>query len=156
MSHRLLNFDGSHLVEFFKYLLASVMALFFDYSCYWLLFKYLIKDQPIAATAGYLCGLIVSYYLLTFYVFRDSWLRQKRHHEILLFLFSGVVGAACTYLTVALYGHFVVEHSHWAKNSAIITSFITVYLLRKFIVFRKAPCLDAELGFHQTNSESSS
>lgn len=146
MSFRLCGLDNRHLVEFSKYLLTSIIALSFDYSCYWIIFKYLPIDQPVAATIGYFSGFMVSYYLLTNYVFKNSWLRQKRHYEILLFLFSGVVGATCTYLTVALYVRFVVANSHWAKNTAVITSFIAVYLLRKFIVFKKVPLEDRSVG----------
>ena len=135
----------SHGIEFLKYLLASVVSLFIDYSCYWILVEYHFLSQPNAAVVGYLLGLVVAYFLLIAHVFQDGWLREKKHYESMLFLFTGLVGAACTYMTVFLYLNLIGKQSHLAKLIAIGVSFFIVYLLRKFIVFKKHGGFNSEV-----------
>lgn len=126
-----------HAVEFIGYLLASLLALAVDYSCYWFLAENHILSQPTAAVVGYLIGLIVAYLLIAGRIFQDGWLKNKKHYELMLFLVSGILGTALTYLAVLLYGHIIRENVHEAKIVAIGVSFTGVYAFRKLVVFRR-------------------
>jgi UDP-glucose-4-epimerase GalE len=131
------GFVSQHGIEFVKYFSASATALVFDYASYWLLLEFIGLSQPISASIGYVIGMVVAYFLLVTHVFYDGWLKQKKHYEVFLFVITGAVGVACTYTTVLSYSFFLAEKSHFAKIMAIAVSFIVVYLLRKYLVFRR-------------------
>ena len=57
---------------------------------------------------------------------------------MLLFLSSGLLGTVITYGTVKLYVLVVGQHVNQAKLAAIAISFFSVYLYRKYLVFRRA------------------
>lgn len=123
--------------QFARYIIASAIALFVDFSSYWVIVRSTNLALPIAAAMGYSVGLIVAYFLIAGPVFKDGWFRKKKFFELGLFFVSGVVGVTLTYVTVFLYVRSVGEHLHISKLIAIIVSFISVYLFRKYIVFRQ-------------------
>lgn len=137
MANRISGTVRQHTVEFTGYLLASLLALAVDYSCYWFLAGNHILSQPTAAVIGYLIGLIVAYFLIAERVFKDGWLKNKKYYELILFLVSGILGAILTYLAVFLYGYIIRENIHEAKIFAIGLSFTGVYAFRKLVVFRR-------------------
>lgn len=95
-----------------------------------------MASLPLAATIGYLTGLILSYFLMANRVFVGGWLRNHKSQEIFLFLISGVLGAFLTYITVLLAVTLLNAGPNLAKFFAISTSFFGVYLFRKYIVFK--------------------
>ena len=123
--------------QFFKYFLVSLICLIIDFSTYLFLFYILNIDLDISATIGYVAGLIISYFLLTKYVFnsvsRKSLLFLLR--RFFLFLISGTVGAISTYSTVNFVVVIFGNNVYLAKGMAVISSFLIVFLFRKFIVF---------------------
>ena len=135
---KLSNFVFSkNIVEFFKYLLASVISLFFDYIVYIVSIKNNLFSIPQSASIGYLSGLIISYYLISNKVFKEGWLRENRLKEKILFAISGLLGVLITYASSFIILFLKVENVHSIKLFAIINSFTGVYLFRKFIVFKK-------------------
>ena len=124
------------VVQFIRYFLFSAIALVIDYSTYWLLFTNNIFSQPNAATLGYLIGLFISYLFMTNFVFSNGWLRKKVFLQGLLFLLTGFIGAGLTYVCVLLFSFEQFESIHLGKIIAVGVSFVVVFLLRKYGVFK--------------------
>ena len=120
-----------------KYLYISAISLIVDYSVYLVLVYSKLLSIPIASAAGYSSGMVLSYLLLITNVFTDGWLKQKRLQESILFLISGALGITLTYLTSWLVLQLAGPQVQLAKLLSVMVSFFSVYLFRKFIVFRK-------------------
>ncbi len=124
------------MIEFFKYLMVSVVALCVDYSTYWAIASRNILDLPLAAVLGYTSGLVIAYVLMTRNVFKDGWLQDKKHIEFLMFLISGGLGMLLTYGVVWLVVENIGDSPLIAKTLAVAVSFAGVYLFRKLVIFR--------------------
>jgi len=123
--------------QFFKYFLVSLICLSIDFSFYLFLFYILNIDLDISATIGYVAGLIISYFLLTKYVFSSVNRKSLKFllRRVFLFLISGTVGAISTYSVVNIVVVIFGNNVYLAKAMAVISSFLIVFLFRKFIVF---------------------
>jgi putative flippase GtrA len=123
--------------QFFKYFLVSLICLSIDFLFYLFLFYILNIDLDISATIGYVAGLIISYFLLTKYVFSSVSRKSLKFllRRVFLFLISGTVGAISTYSVVNIVVVIFGNNIYLAKAMATISSFIIVFLFRKFIVF---------------------
>jgi putative flippase GtrA len=130
--------EGKALLRFIKYFAASAIALVVDYAVYWLLARSTTLSLPQAAVVGYLAGLVAAYFLISNHIFTDGWLQKRKVFEALLFASSGLFGTLITYVTVKLYTILIAEDLNGAKLSAIAVSFFSVYLYRRYIVFRQA------------------
>ena len=90
----------------------------------------------LAASTGYLLGLWIHWVLSCRFVFARELARTRpgRRRQALLFALSGGVGLG---VTVAIYAALTAEHLHpaFAKSASIVVSFVTVYALRRHIVF---------------------
>lgn len=117
--------------------MVSVIALFVDYTTYWAISSNNILDLPLAAVAGYASGLLIAYGLMATQVFKNGWLREKKHAEFLMFLLSGALGMLLTYAVVWAVVESIGEKAVHAKTLAVGVSFIGVYLFRKWVVFQK-------------------
>ena len=126
------------LIEFVKYVAASATALALDYLIYLAAVQYFSTGLPSAAALGYLGGLVLAYFVIGKGVFKNGWLKNKKTIEALLFLCSGLLGIAITYVTVTVFVSLFGPRLNEAKITAIICSFFSVYLFRKFCVFRKS------------------
>lgn len=124
-------------MEFLKYTTASAAALALDYGVYWLLAGGLGIDVGPAAALGYAVGMLLAYLLLSAGVFRGRWLSGRRGIEATLFVLSGLVGLVLTFVTATLVHQLAGGSLHVAKFAAVAVSFVTVYLIRKFVVFRR-------------------
>lgn len=124
-------------IEFLKYILASALALVIDYGCYWLLVTNQLLDLPKSAVVGYIVGLVVAYFLIAGKVFKDGWMKDQKRIEAFMFLLSGLLGIALTYLTVKVVTLLLGDRINLAKICAVGVSFIGVYIARKNFVFRK-------------------
>lgn len=130
------NSRGKAAAEFIAYTAASAIALALDYAVYWFLAQSLGMAVGAAAAAGYGAGLVLAYGLISRGVFARRWLAGRRGLEALLFALSGLLGLALTYVTASLVDRWG-GSLHAAKLSAVAVSFITVFLVRRFIVFRR-------------------
>lgn len=122
--------------QFSKYFFISALALGIDISIYSFLIENKLLLQQIAASISYLVGLFFSYFLLKGHVFKNGWLREKKIIEFILFVCSGFFGAATTYIIVDLYLSINNNQSYIAKMLAVGSSFVSVYYIRKKIVFK--------------------
>jgi putative flippase GtrA len=124
-----------HRFTITRYLAASVIALAFDVA----LFASLVAlgiDPTIASAAGYCAGIIVHWMVSANIVFtgktRDGTALQIQRA---LFAGSALVGLGITVVTVELLGRVGV-HPIPSKGVAIGISFVAVYAMRKWGVFR--------------------
>jgi putative flippase GtrA len=125
------------IIEVVPYFSVSAFCLLLDYFIYWLLaFNKLLSPQ-LASVMGYSAGFLLSYFLMSQRVFKDGWMKDKKHIEFILFVASGFVGALLTYVTVKMYVIAFGLHLAKAKIVAIGISFVCVYTFRKIFVFRK-------------------
>lgn len=129
-------FFSNKFLQFYKYTAASFIALFIDYCVYLLILYVTSLSVPQAAVLGYLVGMVVSYILLKFKVFKEGWLSESPRTEFVLFLFSGIIGLVTTYFVTAYTIFLLGQRPQLAKIVAVIFSFVTVYFFRKSIVFR--------------------
>jgi hypothetical protein len=138
-NHKLITsiFLNGFKQQFFKYFLVSLICLAIDFSCYLFLFYVLNIDLDISATIGYVAGLIISYFLLTKYVFSSVSRKSLKFllRRVFLFLISGTVGAISTYSVVNIVVVIFGNNVYLAKAMAVMSSFLIVFLFRKFIVF---------------------
>jgi len=120
-----------------RYLVASVAALGVDFSTYWALVRLFHITIPVAAGVGYSTGLVISYFFLVGYVFNNRWLEEKKGVEVILFVLSGGLGVVITYQSAFLYVKIADGGNLYvAKLLTVCASFVSVFLFRKFIVFR--------------------
>jgi putative flippase GtrA len=126
------------LFEFTKYFGASGAALLLDYCVYSLLANWGWLSLPNAAVIGYLAGLVLAYFLIGGRIFKNGWFRDRKIFEMTLFGLSGLLGVLITYITVKAYVSLVGHNVNQAKLVAIGFSFVSVYLFRKYFVFKPA------------------
>lgn len=124
-----------HRFTITRYLAASIIALAFDVALFASLVA-LAADPTIASAAGYCAGIVIHWLVSANMVFtgktRDG---AALHIQRALFAGSALVGLAITVVTVELLGRAGV-HPIPAKGAAIGISFVAVYVLRKWGVFR--------------------
>lgn len=138
-NHKLITsiFLNGFKQQFFKYFFVSLICLAIDFSSYLFLFYVLNIDLDISATIGYVAGLIISYFLLTKYVFSSVSRKSLKFllRRVFLFLISGTVGAISTFSVVNIIVVIFGNNVYLAKAMAVMSSFLIVFLFRKFIVF---------------------
>jgi putative flippase GtrA len=124
-----------HRFTITRYLAASIIALAFDVA----LFSSLVAmsvDPTLASAAGYCAGIVIHWLVSANIVFtgktRDG---AALHIQRALFAGSAVVGLAITVVTVETLGRAGV-HPIPSKGAAIGVSFVAVYAMRKWGVFR--------------------
>jgi putative flippase GtrA len=123
--------------EFIKYTLASSLSLLVDYVTYILILHYSETALPTAAAAGYSTGIISSYFLISRKVFKNGWLKERRNTEFALFLVSVALGIGLTYTASAIVVMLLGNMINVAKLTAVVVSFIGVYMFRKHVVFQE-------------------
>jgi putative flippase GtrA len=124
-----------HRFTITRYLAASIIALAFDVA----LFASLIAlgiDPTIASAAGYCAGIVIHWLVSANIVFvgktRDGTALQVQRA---LFAGSALVGLGITVATVEILGRLG-THPIPSKGVAIGISFVAVYAMRKWGVFR--------------------
>jgi putative flippase GtrA len=124
-----------HRFTITRYLAASIIALAFDVA----LFASLVAlgvDPTIASAAGYCAGIVIHWLVSANVVFtgktRDG---MALHIQRALFAGSALIGLGITVATVELLGRVGV-HPIPSKGVAIGISFVAVYAMRKWGVFR--------------------
>lgn len=123
------------MIQFFRYIVASLAALAVDYVFYIFLINFASLKAEIAASISYMIGLVLAYVLLKKFVFNFG-VKHRVKVERILFFLSGLIGTVTTYL-VAKTSMFLYANPFIAKGNAVLVSFIMVYLFRKFYVFKK-------------------
>jgi putative flippase GtrA len=127
--------DVWHRFTFTRYLAASIIALAFDMAIFSSLVA--VQMQPIyASAAGYCAGIVIHWAVSANFVFTGK-ARAGAHLQLQRILFAGsaLVGLAITMATVWALTNMG-THAVAAKGAAVGISFIAVYILRKYGVFR--------------------
>jgi putative flippase GtrA len=124
-----------HRFTITRYLAASIIALAFDVALFASLVA-LAADPTIASAAGYCAGIVVHWLVSANIVFTGK-TREGTALQVQRALFAGsaLVGLGITVATVELLGRASV-HPIPSKGAAIGISFIAVYAMRKWGVFR--------------------
>lgn len=121
------------LVGLVRYLLVALSGLSLDYLVAWSLERFGGLDVPVAATGGYLAGMLLVYPLLLRSVFHSRHSRSMT--EITLFAFSGALGVGTTFFVSYTLNQWLDYGFHLSKLGAVAVSFVAVFLFRRFIVF---------------------
>lgn len=120
------------------YGIASACALAVDMSILSLLVHVAAWDYLIAATASFLCGAVVAYFLSVRLVFKQHRLRDRRA-EFVSFLAIGTVGLGVNALVLMVcVGHFGLR-VEYGKAVAAGFTFICNFLLRRQLLFVVRP-----------------
>ena len=124
-----------HRFTITRYLAASIIALLFDFTLFSTLVAFAM-DPTIASAAGYCVGIIIHWLVSANIVFRGKTRDGTALHlQRALFAGSALVGLGITVATVEFLGRLGFEPIA-SKVAAIGISFIAVYALRKWGVFR--------------------
>ncbi len=118
----------------FRYLVISGSALVIDYVTAWSLAE-LGLWLPFATSFGYLVGLFVVFPFMRSFVFRSNGPSTKK---LWLYLFSGALGVLITYTISYIMSELLAQGFHSAKLLAAGLSFLSVFVYRRFVVFRKS------------------
>ncbi|WP_246326961.1 GtrA family protein [Burkholderia guangdongensis] len=118
---------------FSRYFVVSVFALATDWLCFIALSSILPLDAGFAAWVAYMIGGIVTYVLSRRHVFHSAASGRSQAREVALFVGSCALGALLTagivHVAAPVFGKMV------AKMIAVVVSFVTLYWLRKLVVF---------------------
>ncbi len=120
---------------FFRYLLISALSLSLDYSILLVLVQ-IVQNQPLpSAIFSYTLGAFFHYVLSRRFVFSPGWLKTKGSIEFGAFMLTSLFGIGITSLIILLNLKFAITNLLIAKTFAVVISFSTIYLLRKYFVF---------------------
>lgn len=123
--------------RFARYVLASASGALVDIGSFLLLYG-LGLAATLAAVAGYALGTLVHWLVSSRVVFPDRLARPglRREWQQVLFIASALLGVGLTALVVSR-GVAVGVDPRLAKLAAMALSFLTVWLVRLTIVFRR-------------------
>lgn len=114
------------------YTLISFICLVLDSSIYSLL-VWINFPIPISATFGYLCGLFLSYILLTQSGINNE--EEKVNTKRVIFAMTGVIGVITTFVSSSLISSYLTQNPAIVKIISVVISFSVVFLLRNKYVF---------------------
>ncbi len=118
-----------------RYLAASIAALAFDLAVFSTLLALGI-GAALASALGYCAGIVIHWLVSSNFVFTGKTRKGTAlQWQRILFAGSALLGLAITVITVAILSGGG-AHPITAKASAIFVSFISVYAVRKWGVFK--------------------
>lgn len=121
-------------LTFARYTLASLCALCVDMIVF-LALSHLHVQPVVAAFCGYSAGLVLHWMLSIRFVFVNN--GTGTHGQRLAFIASAVLGLGITMATVSVLCGIGLAPAI-AKILAIPTSFLTVYMIRRYGIFTRA------------------
>lgn len=135
LRHWLVERNDKLHVQFFRYGLVAVVAFGVDFGTYTALVYGADAHPVIAATAGFMFGLVVNYLLSIAWVFSRH--AMSRRKEMTIFLIIGLIGLLLTDLIVWAIAVAADEDELVAKIVATGIVFFWNFGARKFILFNK-------------------
>ena len=123
--------------QFACYFIVSALALGFDYALLISMVDLAHQQRLFSAAISYAAGAVLHYFLSRSFVFKPGWLNQQPRKESVAFLITGLVGLLITTCVVFIATEVISTDLYIAKTSAVGISFITIYFLRKRLVFRQ-------------------
>ncbi|MEZ5843446.1 MAG: GtrA family protein [Hyphomicrobiaceae bacterium] len=129
--------------ELVRYTMVSATALIVDLAT----FAALMASGPLTASSAgafsVLTGLVVHYLLSTRFVF-DAAATGKSHGRLVgEYAMTGLLGFVVTWIAIAVVVDVLGMPAGVGKLSGVGATFITVYLVRAGLVFRRAPLATA-------------
>lgn len=125
------------LIQLIRYCLSGGIAFIADFGLTVLLKEKGNASPTLAATAGYVTGLVITYLLSIFWIF-DQHRFNSRLWEFLIFALIGLVGIAITFLCMRLLSEHWQIHYILAKLTAVAITTLWNFLAKKYILFSKA------------------
>ncbi len=123
------------MLKLIHYVVISLGCLVIDLTIYWGALQASVSPAR-AAVLGYTVGLIVAYWQMKKRIFQCGWLQDQRKSEFLMFGLSGLLGIGITFSTVQVGTSWLNQSATHSKAVAVVLSFASVYLFRKYFVFR--------------------
>jgi putative flippase GtrA len=114
------------------YTLISLSCLTLD-SCIYLFLILIELPIPVSATLGYVCGLVMSYILLTKIGVNKE--KENVYIKRAVHTLTGIIGIAVTFLTALLTSSYFTQNAILVKGASVALSFTVVILLRTKYVF---------------------
>lgn len=133
--------------QFVAYVMVSGSALVVDFSLYWVMLK-VVPTAALAASVGYVVGVLTHYALSSRIVFRDRLAARGLAAEapvIAKFFVAGASGLVVTAVTVGVLADGIGISPILAKVAASGLSFVTVFSALRMFVFsttRRDPAPD--------------
>ncbi len=122
--------------EFFKYLAVSALALIVDLG----VFSYALRSWELswmlAASIGFICGVVVAYLLSLYFVFNARRIQKKPFVEFTIFVSIGILGLVVTQICLFIGIEWLKINPEVSKLAAAAVTFMTNFLMRKLILFR--------------------
>jgi putative flippase GtrA len=122
------------VIEGWKYLLVSVVALAVDYGLLVALTDFARVDYRISAGVGFAVGLLVNYALSITFVFRQHRLRDRRL-EFLGFFVIGLIGWGINEGVIILFVESLHFRADLAKIPATAVGFVFNFGARRLLLF---------------------
>ena len=123
--------------QFFRYVFVGGFAFVVDYGIMTALVELCRFDPVIAATISFVAGLLVNYVLSTFWIFKNSKIKN-RLAEFAAFAAVGVVGLGINAAIIWLFEEIPQDKYYLVgKLVSTVIVFIWNFAGRKFIIFDK-------------------
>lgn len=122
--------------QFAQYVVVGGLAFCIDFATLFLLAKYSGFHYLVAATAGFLLGLLANYLLCIAWIF-DQRTLDNRSHEFVIFAAIGIVGLALNNLIIFGMTEWVGIHYLHSKLVAAALILMFNFGLRKSLLFTK-------------------
>ena len=123
-------------IQLFRYCFSGGIAFVVDFSILLLLTEYFAVHYLLAASLGFLAGLIITYMLSINWIFDERKI-DKKTVEITIFAIIGVVGLLLTSAFMLFFTSVLLLHYLFSK---ILTTGIVMgwnFVAKKFILFSK-------------------
>ena len=136
-------------IQFFRYLFVGGFAFVVDFGVMTLLKECFGLDPVVSATISFILGLAVNYILSTFWIFRNSKIKNKIA-EFAGFAMIGVIGLGINDLIISFFQNFLGYHMVFGgllpadkyymlgKIVSTVVVFIWNFFARKILLFSKS------------------
>ena len=122
-------------VQFFRYLVSSVLALIFDYMTYLLLTRLFCVNAIISNISGNTVGMLVNYFLNISWVFEKRKIKNKIL-EFILFIVTFLLGTGLHTFIFWILKEIFLVYDIISRIIATGISYIFRFILRKIILFK--------------------
>lgn len=129
-----INPTESTFIQLFRYVFVGGVAFIADFGSLFLLTEYVGLHYLLSATIAFIIGLLVNYFISTFWVFQKSNI-ENRYVEFLLFALIGVVGLGLNALIMYVFTDLLCVYYLLSKIISTILVFMWNFLARKYLLF---------------------
>ena len=127
--------DNHLSIQFFRYFISSLIALFFDFLVYIFLTRVFDVYFENANRIGNLTGMIVNYILNILWVF-DKRRINNRILEFVLFVIIGLLGMELNTFLLKIFTNVFLIYDLISKGISTIISYFFRFFVRKIVLFK--------------------